>query len=248
MARGKFISFEGGEGTGKSTQLKRLAQRLRDAGIDVLETREPGGTQGAEIVRRTILSGRVAALGPFAEALLMNAARDDHLNEVIRPALKAGKWVLCDRFADSTRAYQGALGGMEPDLLKAFETSIVGRDWPDLTLILDLDPEIGLKRARAATQAEAGGNAAGREGETGDRTGGDRFENEDLASHKRLREAFKAIARAEPKRCKVIDAGRSVDEVAETVWAAVLARFRLKKPETAAAAKPAGTKTTNETA
>lgn len=218
MARGKFISFEGGEGTGKSTQLKRLAGRLRDAGVDVLETREPGGTQGAEIIRRTILSGRVAALGPFAEALLMNAARDDHLGEVIRPALAAGKWVLCDRFADSTRAYQGTLGGVETEMLRAFEASIVGDDWPDLTLILDLDPETGLKRARAATRAEAG---EGAEPGDDDKNAGDRFENEDIASHKRLRDAFLTIARDEPDRCIVIEANQSVDAVADAIWTAV---------------------------
>jgi dTMP kinase len=220
MARGTFITFEGGEGTGKSTQLKRLAEKLRERGLDVLETREPGGTQGAEIVRRTILSGRVAALGPFAEALLMNAARDDHLNEVIRPALKSGKWVLCDRFADSTRAYQGALGGIDAELLEAFERSIVGNNRPDLTLILDLDPEIGLERARAATKAEAGEGAS------------DRFESENTANHKKLREAFLSIAADEPDRCVVIDAGKSIEEVADDVWTAICEKLNLPEQET----------------
>lgn len=213
MAPGKFITFEGGEGTGKSTQLRRLAERLRARGIDVVETREPGGTQGAEIIRRTILSGRVRALGPFAEALLMNAARDDHLNEVIRPALAAGKWVLCDRFADSTRAYQGTLGGVDMTLLKDFEASVVGNDSPDLTLILDLDPEVGLRRARAVTKAEGGEEA------------GDRFENEEIGKHRQLRDAFLKIAAAESHRCTVIDASKSIDQVGDAVWGAVKARM-----------------------
>jgi dTMP kinase len=213
MAPGKFITFEGGEGTGKSTQLKRLAEKLGETGIETLVTREPGGTKGAEIIRKTILSGRVASLGPFAEALLVNAARDDHLSEVIRPALTAGKWVLCDRFADSTRAYQGTLGGVDHGLLEAFEKSVVGKDWPDLTLILDLDPEIGLERARAVTRAEGGGEA------------GDRFENEKIETHRRLRDAFLAIAHSEPQRCVVIDASKSIDAVAEAIWAAVTERL-----------------------
>lgn len=211
MARGRFITFEGGEGTGKSTQLHLLAERLRGLGIEVVETREPGGTQGAEIVRRTILSGRVAMLGPFAEALLMNAARDDHLSEVIRPALESGKWVLCDRFADSTRAYQGTLGGVERGLLEAFERSVIGKDWPDLTLLLDLDPEVGLERARTVTR------------QTGDTA--DRFEDERIESHRKLRDAFRAIAGAEPDRCVLIDAGRTIVEVADDIWEAVSERL-----------------------
>ncbi|MCT8974152.1 dTMP kinase [Microbaculum marinisediminis] len=229
-APGKFISFEGGEGTGKSTQIKRLAGKLRGLGIDVVETREPGGTKGAEIVRRTILSGRVEALGPFAEALLVNAARDDHLNEVIRPALKAGKWVLCDRFADSTRAYQGTLGGIDRRLLEAFETAVIGDDWPDLTLILDLDPHIGLERARAVTRAENGG------------PGGDRFEDVDLESHRKLRDAFLAIARREPERCVVIDASESIDAVGAAIWTAVADRIALPGKDNAGTKAP-GTRT-----
>ncbi|MEJ8573207.1 dTMP kinase [Microbaculum marinum] len=220
MALGKFITFEGGEGTGKSTQLKRLSERLRKSGIDVVTTREPGGTPGAEIIRRTILSGRVARLGPFAEALLMNAARDDHLNEVIRPALVSGSWVLCDRFADSTRAYQGTLGGVDSALLKALEKSVVGDDMPDLTLILDLDPEIGLTRARAATAAEAGEGAS------------DRFEKEDIEQHRKLRQAFLDIARDEPDRCVLIDANRTVDEVAASIWEVVTDRLDVAADET----------------
>jgi len=218
MARGKFISFEGGEGTGKSTQIRRLADRLEAAGIAVVETREPGGTPGAEIIRRTILSGRTRNLGPFAEALMMNAARDDHLNEVIRPALKAGKWVLCDRFADSTRVYQGTMGDTDSDLLKAMEQAVVAKDWPNLTIILDLDPEIGLERARAVTRKALGQSAPA-----------DRFEDEALDEHHRMRLAFLEIARAEPDRCAVIDADQSPDAVAEAVWSAVTTRLKLPR-------------------
>jgi dTMP kinase len=216
MDRGKFISFEGGEGTGKSTQIKKLAGRLAKRGIPVVETREPGGTEGAEIIRRAVLSGRVASLGPFAEALMMTAARDDHLEEVIRPALAAGTWVLCDRFADSTRAYQGALGGLAPPLISALEHIVVGGDRPDLTLVLDLDPQIGIARARAATASAAGTNAS------------DRFEDEAIDAHRKLREAFLAIARDDPARCIVIDAEQSIAAVAKAVWAAVSDRLGLK--------------------
>lgn len=224
MARGKFISFEGGEGTGKSTQIRRLADRLTAEGVAVVETREPGGTPGAEIIRRTILSGRTRDLGPFAEALMMNAARDDHLNEVIRPALKAGKWVLCDRFADSTRVYQGTMGEADPDLLKAMERAIVAKDWPNLTIVLDLDPEIGLERARVATREALGQSSRP-----------DRFEDEALDDHHRMRLAFLDIARAEPDRCVVIDADRSPDAVAEAVWSAVTSRLKLPRKKAKAA-------------
>lgn len=215
MPRGRFITFEGGEGTGKTTQIRRLGERLRAEGLDVVETREPGGTPGAEIVRRTVLSGRVAALGPFAEALLMNAARDDHLSEVIRPALAAGKWVLCDRFLDSTRAYQGMLGGVDQGVLAALEQSVVGATQPDLTLVLDLDPQIALERARAVTACA---------GE------GDRFEDQDLDSHRALRRAFLELAAAEPGRCVVIDASGPADTVAASVWQAVAGRFLATGP------------------
>lgn len=209
---GRFISFEGGEGTGKSTQALRLAERLRALGVPVVLTREPGGTQGAEIVRRAVLSGRVRSLGPFAEALLLNAARDDHLNQVIRPSLAAGKWVISDRFADSTRAYQGTLGGVDPALVRALEETVVGHDWPDLTLVLDIDPGIGLTRARAATLAAEDPLS-------------DRFEEADIEDHHRLRAAFLEIAAQTPDRCVVIDAGGTLDEVAEEVWKAVSQRL-----------------------
>lgn len=213
MEPGRFITFEGGEGTGKSTQISRLVERLRARGLDVVQTREPGGTPGAEVIRRAVLSGKVAALGPFAEALMMNAARDDHLVELIRPALARGAWVVCDRFVDSTRAYQGGLGGVKPEVLAALEESVVGDTRPELTIILDLDPEIALARARARTRAEGGE--------------GDRFEDEDLDTHRKLRQAFLDIAAAEPGRCVVIDASGSADDVAERVWRAVSGRLGL---------------------
>lgn len=219
MERGRFITFEGGEGTGKSTQIGRLVERLRARGLEVVQTREPGGTPGAEIIRRAVMSGKVADLGPFAEALMMNAARDDHLNELVRPALAKGEWVVCDRFADSTRAYQGALGGVEPQVLAAMEESVVGDTRPDLTVILDLDPEIGLARARARTRAEGGT--------------GDRFEDEDLETHRRLRQAFLDIATAEPERCVVVDGSGEIDDVTERVWSAVSRRCGLEAVDTA---------------
>ncbi|TCT12369.1 dTMP kinase [Tepidamorphus gemmatus] len=214
MQPGRFITFEGGEGTGKSTQIERLVERLRARGLDVVQTREPGGTPRAETIRRAVLSGRVAALGPFAEALMMNAARDDHLAELIRPALARDAWVVCDRFADSTRAYQGALGGVTTEVLAALEDLVVGDTKPDLTIILDLDPEIALARARARTRAEGGA--------------GDRFEDEGLHTHRKLRQAFLDIAAAEPDRCVVIDASGSADEVAERVWRVVSNRLGLE--------------------
>lgn len=214
MERGRFITFEGGEGTGKSTQIGGLSERLRARGLEVVQTREPGGTPGAEIIRRAVMSGKVAALGPFAEALMMNAARDDHLNELIRPALAKGIWVVCDRFSDSTRAYQGTLGGVAPQVLAALEASVVGDTRPDLTIVLDLDPDVALSRARARTRAEGGE--------------GDRFEDEDLEAHRRLRQAFLDIAAAEPDRCVVIDASGGIDEVTERVWSAVSGRFGLE--------------------
>jgi dTMP kinase len=207
VKRGRFITFEGGEGVGKSTQIRRLAETLRGRGIDVVTTREPGGSPGAEVLREVVLSGAARSYGPFAEALLFAAARDDHLDVTIRPALAAGKWVLSDLFADSTRAYQGIAGKVEPDLLRTLERLIVGDTRPDLTLILDLPVAEGLKRVRA------------RGGEP------DRFESEGLVFHERLRRAFLGIALAEPQRCVVVDANRPEDDVAADVLHAVQERL-----------------------
>ncbi len=214
--RGKFITFEGGEGTGKSTQAAMLALRLEALGLGVRLTREPGGSPGAEIMRHVLLSGAAKPLGPEAEAMLFAAARDDHIRCTILPALEAGKWVICDRFANSTRVYQGALGDVDPRLIKALERISVGDVGPDLTFILDVPAELGLKRA------------AGR------RRGAkpDRFEAEQLEFHDRLRQAYLALAAAEPERCVVVDASAPKKIVAKRVWQAVSSRL---KPRTAPA-------------
>ncbi len=209
-ARGRFITLEGGEGAGKSVQARRLAGRLRDLGCALVRTREPGGAPGADAVRDVILSRAAAPFGAEGEALLFSAARIDHIDATIAPALRRGDWVVCDRFADSTRAYQGAAGRLDPDLLASLERVAVGDCRPDLTLILDLPAAQGL--ARAASRRDEGEAA-------------DRFEREGLAFHETLREAYLAIARAEPARCAVVDASAGQDEVAAAIWAAVRERL-----------------------
>lgn len=207
--RGKFITFEGGEGTGKSTQAATLARRLESMGIGVLLTREPGGSPGAEIIRHVLLSGAAKPFGPEAEAMLFAAAREDHIKCAIEPALEASKWVVCDRFADSTRVYQGAVGAVDPRLIKALERISVGELKPDLTFILDVPVATGLKRAA--------GRRRGLEP--------DRFEAEQLEFHEKLRRAYLTLAKAEPGRCVVIDASMGKKEVAKRVWNAVNARL-----------------------
>ena len=203
--RGRFITFEGGEGTGKSTHASLLAQRIKSFGIGTLLTREPGGSPGAEVMRYVLLSGAVRPLGADAEAMVFAAARDDHLTTMIRPALERGKWVVCDRFADSTRIYQGVAGKVDPLAIKAMERIIVGDTKPDLTLILDVPAKEGLKRA-----AERRGK--------GDV---DRFEGEALTFHEKLRDGFLTLAANEPDRCVLIDATSTKDEVAEQIWRVV---------------------------
>src|SRR5690349_5754283 len=190
MTRGKFITFEGGEGTGKSTQAAMLALRLEALGVGVQLTREPGGSPGAEIIRHVLLTGAAKPLGADVEAMLFAAARDDHVQCTILPALQSGKWVICDRFADSTRVYQGILGRVDQKLLNVLERVSVGELSPDLTVILDLPIEIGLARAKL----RRGSGVA------------DRFEGEGAAFHEKLREGYLAIAAREPDRCVVIDA------------------------------------------
>jgi dTMP kinase len=207
VTQGRFITFEGGEGAGKSTQLKRLAARLRAAGREVAPTREPGGSPGAESIRELVLNGAADRWSPLTETLLMYAARRDHVERVIRPALARGAWVVCDRFADSTRAYQGAAGGVDPDLIGALETYVLEATRPDLTLIFDLPVAVGLERAHARAGSEM------------------RFESKGLAFHERLREAFLDIAVAEPSRCAVIDADGTPEAVEDRVWAAVQSRL-----------------------
>jgi dTMP kinase len=208
---GKFITFEGGEGAGKSTQIRRLAERLEALGVPVLVTREPGGTPTAESIRRLLLSGLAQELGPDGEAVLFAAARADHVERVIRPALRAGRWVLCDRFVDSTRVYQGVGGGADPAMLDALDRVAVGRTRPDLTVILDVPVKVGLARAEAR-QSESG-------------AGADRFERDDTAIHETRRQAYIAIAKADPERCVVVDATRSEKATAEAIWQAVAARL-----------------------
>ncbi|MGC2782545.1 MAG: dTMP kinase [Roseiarcus sp.] len=208
-ARGRFITLEGGEGVGKSVQGERLEKRLAALGLDVVRTREPGGSLGAEALREAILSGFAADFNPAGQAFLFAAARVDHLDKTIVPALARGAWVVSDRFADSTRAYQGAAGNLPPEFIATLERLTVGANRPDLTLILDLSPEIGLKRAAVRRQTRRA----------------DRFESEGLIFHQTLRRAFLDIAAAEPGRCVVIDADRSEADVAAAIWSAVESRL-----------------------
>jgi dTMP kinase len=196
-----FITFEGGEGTGKSTQVKLLAARLRNEGVDVVETREPGGTKSAEALRNLLVSGEVNSWSAEAEALLNYAARDSHLREVIHPALAVGKTVICDRFMDSTRVYQGYAGGCAMNLIDQLETEIVGATRPDHTLIFDLEPILGLARAKARGEGIE-----------------DRYERKGLSFHQRLRDGFLTIAKADAKRCHIIDASQSITEVEAAIW------------------------------
>ena len=209
MTRGLFITFEGGEGTGKSTQTRRLAGRLESQGMDVVLTREPGGAPAAEDIRKLLVTGEPERWSVTAEALLNYAARDAHLNQTIRPALARGAVVVCDRFMDSTRAYQGLAGGLDKKLIDDLETSVVGETRPDLTLVFDLDPQIGLARAKA------------RAGEGVE----DRYEKKGLGFHQRLRQAFLDIAASDAARCVVIDAADCADDVAAAVWMAVAPRL-----------------------
>ncbi|WP_442793059.1 dTMP kinase [Rhizobium sp. SL86] len=204
-----FVTFEGGEGAGKSTQIRRLADSLSQRGYDVLVTREPGGSAGAEAVRHVLLSGAAEDFGVRMEAMLFAAARNDHVEEVIRPALMAGKIVLCDRFMDSSRVYQGITGNLEVEFVDALEQVAIHGLRPDLTLILDLPAEKGLARARR------------RSSEAGEGTAPDRFEKEELEVHEMRRQAFLDIAAIDEQRCRVIDADQSVGRIAAEILAQV---------------------------
>lgn len=200
-ATGRFITLEGGEGTGKSTLAKALAERLETAGIRAILTREPGGTPLAEAARQLLLHPPEGqAWSALSEALLVNAARRDHLEKLIRPALARGDWVICDRFADSTRVYQSIGGGVAPDILLAIEREVLGTTLPDITLVLDLS----LETARTRRAARAGAL--------------DTFERRPDAFHQAVRLAFLGIAKAEPGRCRVVDAGMKPEAVLEAVW------------------------------
>jgi dTMP kinase len=207
-ASGKFITFEGGEGSGKSTQARRLAARLQKAGIPTVLTREPGGSPFAERVRSLLLDPATPAHGALSEALLFSAARADHLDVAIRPALSAGAWVICDRFMDSTRVYQGYAADVSADVLDALERAVIGATRPDLTLLIDMDVKAGL--ARAAARRAAG---------TEKREHPDRFEGRELSFHETLRRGFLDLAKKDPRRCVVIDGSGSEDAVAERVYA-----------------------------
>jgi dTMP kinase len=207
---GKFITFEGGEGAGKSTQLRLLAERLSAKAIETVATREPGGSPLAEKLREILLSGQARELGPMGEAILFTAARIDHLDTLILPALKRGAWVLCDRFADSTRAYQGAHNGVEPRVIALLERVALAGLRPDLTIILDLPPQEGLERA---TKRNAPGEKL------------DRFEREDIDFHEELRRIFLDIAAAEPDRCCVVNAQAPKAEVSQAIWRIVEKRL-----------------------
>lgn len=203
-ATGRFITFEGGEGAGKSTQVRLLATALREEGYDVLETREPGGSCGAEAVRHVLLSGAAETFGIRMEAVLFAAARSDHVQQTIRPAVQAGRIVLCDRFMDSSRVYQGVTGNLEPEFVRTLERVAINGMVPDMTILLDVPAELGLERAR-----ERGGAAP------------DRFEKEDIRTHESRRTAFLELAETESRRFRVIDGHRVAETVAKDVRAAV---------------------------
>ena len=203
MTRGRFITLEGGEGAGKSTQAVRLVAALQARGLDVVRTREPGGSPGAEEIRALALNGAADRWSATTETLLMYASRSDHLERTIRPALARGAWVVCDRFADSSRAYQGAGGGAPLDFIEGLDAHVVGETQPDLTLIFDMPVEVGLERALARGGADL------------------RFESKGLAFHQRLRDGFLAIAAAHAERCRLIDATGDADRVFDRVWRAV---------------------------
>ncbi len=202
MKRALFITFEGGEGTGKSTQTALLAERLRKSGRQVVETREPGGSPDADAIRQLLVSGDTGRWSVTAEILLNYAARESHLRQTIVPGLDSGAIVICDRFADSTRAYQGYAGGGDKDLIEQLDRNIVDDAQPDLTLVFDLDPCIGLERA-------------------GVRGGDDRFERKGLDFHNRLRDGYLVVAQTFSDRCSIIDASGTIEQIAASVWQAV---------------------------
>lgn len=206
---GRFISLEGGEGTGKSTQARRLAAALQQRGIAVVTTREPGGAPGAEQIRKLMVTGEPGRWDVMTETLLAYAARADHVARTIGPALVADKWVISDRFSDSTFAYQGVGRGLDRETIRRIDSAVLDDFKPDLTLVLDMDVATGLARAQARGAAE------------------NRFEKFGSEFHERLRQAFLDIARRNPERCRVIDASGDEDQVAGEIFAAVAARFAL---------------------
>lgn len=224
---GLFVSFEGGEGAGKSTQIRRLEEALRRRGHEVVVTREPGGSAGAEAVRHVLLSGGAENFGTRMEAILFAAARNDHVEEVIRPALKRGKIVLCDRFMDSSRVYQGVTGNLEPDFIEALQRIAVDGVVPDCTLILDIPASVGLERARKRGAAVAADATP------------DRFEREELETHEKRREAYLDIAANDPARCHVVNAMRPEEAIAEDILSIVSQLLTPAQHEPADAPEPA---------
>ncbi len=198
MERGRFITLEGGEGAGKSTQVRRLASSLRGRGLEVVTTREPGGSPGAEEIRTLLVTGDAGRWSPVTETLLHFAARRDHLERTVWPALERGAWVISDRFADSTLAYQGYGLGLDKEVIVRLYANVVGNFYPDLTLILDLPAGAGLARAKARSAA-------------------DRYEDMDISFHRRLCEGFLDIAAHDPRRCAIIDAAGTEDFVAAEI-------------------------------
>lgn len=221
---GLFISFEGGEGAGKSTQIRRLAAALKSRGLGVVVTREPGGSQGAEAVRHVLLNGAAEAYGTRMEALLFAAARSDHVEQVIRPALERAAVVLCDRFMDSSRVYQGVTGNLAPDFIETLQRIAINGVMPDRTIILDIPAEVGLERARSRSEmvdvhAEP-----------------DRYEKERLETHEKRRDAFLDIAIREPERCRVVNASRDEDVIATEILRLIdvlLKPRTVRRPKTA---------------
>jgi dTMP kinase len=215
--QGRFITFEGGEGAGKSTQIQRLKERLLARGASVVVSREPGGSPGAEKIRQMLLSGEAKDLGPRGEAMLFAAARADHVDTTIAPALARGDWVLCDRFADSTRVYQGE-AGVDPEYLDLLETAAVAGLHPDLTVLIDIPADIGLSRVSKRTAATSA-------------TGPDRFEVDDVETHERRRSLFLNLARQEPQRFAVIDGRQDSETVEAAIWEAVEQHFPGELPD-----------------
>lgn len=207
MPQGRFITFEGGEGAGKSTQVDKLRASLEDKGIDVLVTREPGGSPSAENIRSLLVTGAPDRWSPMTEALLHTAARQEHLENTVRPALATGQWVLCDRFFDSTMAYQGYAQGLGKHIVEQLNAMVVKETIPDLTLVFDLPVEQGLARTQGR-----GGNE-------------DRYERMGQSFHETLRSAFLDIVRENAGRCELVDATLSIDDIAERVWTIVGARY-----------------------
>lgn len=210
---GRFISFEGGDGTGKTTQIKRLIDTLKVHGIECVATREPGGSPGAEEIRELLVTGKPGRWDALSETLLLFAARHDHIEQTIRPALKTGNWVITDRFTDSTYAYQGAGGGLNRETIRRIEAVSIEYFKPDLTIVLDLPPETGLARTHKRDDATS-------EKES-------RFEQFELDFHTRLHQGYLDIAKRERDRCVVIDASQPVEEIAAAVFAVIAERFSI---------------------